>query len=121
MAADAGHTEFLFAYGTLKLEAVQMTLFGRRLGGAGDALPGFKLVPLKIEDPTVVAISGKAQHTVATFTGRATDVVPGMVHAFTPDEIRNADKYEVPAVKRVSVVLQSGARAWVYVDARYVE
>jgi hypothetical protein len=38
----------------------------------------------------------------------------------TPDarEIENADKYEVPAVKRVAVVLQSGVRAWAYVDAR---
>jgi hypothetical protein len=55
------HTESLFSYGTLQLEAVQIT----------------------------------------------------------PDEIQNADKYEVAAVKRVAVVLQSGVRAWAYVDARY--
>jgi hypothetical protein len=54
---------------------------------------------------TVVAISGKAHHTMAKFTGRASDVVSGMVFAVTPDEIQNADKYEVAAVKRVAVVL----------------
>src|SRR5688572_2704624 len=113
------HTEFLFSYGTLQLEDVQIALFGRQLIGTSDALTGFELVPLKIDDQDVVAISGKAYHTMATFTGRASDVVPGMAFAMTPDEIQNADKYEVADVKRVSVVLQSGVRAWVYVDARY--
>lgn len=56
---------------------------------------------------------------MARFTGRASDVVSGAVFAVTPDEIGGADKYEVAAVKRVSVVLQLGARAWAYVDARY--
>ena len=113
------HTELLFSYGTLQLEAVQMATFGRQLAGTSDALRGFEPVLLKIEDPTVVALSGKAHHTMAQFTGRASDVVSGTVFAVTPDEIQNADKYEVAAVKRVAVVLQSGVRAWAYVDARY--
>ena len=119
MAVNEGHTEFLFSYGTLQLEAVQMATFGRQLAGTSDALRGFELVLLEIDDPTVVAISGTAHHTMATFTGRASDVVSGTVFAVTPDDIQNADKYEVAAVKRVAVVLQSGVRAWAYVDARY--
>ena len=115
---DEMYAQFLFSYGTLQLEAVQMATFGRRLAGTSDALRGFELVVLEIEDQTVVAISGKSQHTMAKFTGRASDVVSGMVFAVTPDEIQNADKYEVAAVKRVAVVLQSGVRAWAYVDAR---
>jgi gamma-glutamyl AIG2-like cyclotransferase len=111
-------TEFLFSYGTLQLEAVQMATFGRQLAGTSDALQGFELVLLTIEDETVIAISGKAHHTMATFTGRASDVVSGTVLTVTPHEIQNADKYEVAAVKRVAVVLQSGVRAWAYVDAR---
>ncbi len=113
------HTEFLFSYGTLQLDPVQMATFGRLLNGTRDALPGFELVSLKIEDQTVIAISGKEYHTMARFTGRASDVVSGAVFAVTPEEIQNADNYEVAAVKRVSVVLQSGRRAWVYVDAGY--
>ena len=113
------HSELLFSYGTLQLEAVQLATFGRPLAGTSDALRGFELAVLKIEDATVIAISGKVHHTMATFTGRASDVVSGTVFAVTRDEIQNADKYEVAAVKRVSVVLQSGARAWAYVDARY--
>jgi gamma-glutamyl AIG2-like cyclotransferase len=111
--------ELLFSYGTLQLEAVQMATFGRCLSGTGDVLRGFELALLKIEDQTVVAISGKAHHTMAKFTGRDSDVIPGTLFTVTPDEIQNADKYEVAAVKRVAVVLQSGVRAWAYVDARY--
>jgi hypothetical protein len=119
MTIDKAHTELLFSYGTLQLEAVQMATFGRRMSGTSDALRSFELVLLKIDDAAVVAISGTAQHTMAKFTGRVTDVVSGTVFAVTPGEIQNADKYEVAAVKRVAVILQSGVRAWAYVDARY--
>jgi hypothetical protein len=118
MAVHEFHSELLFSYGTLQLEAVQMATFGRRLTGQSDALRGFELVSLKIEDQQVVAISGKAHHTMAHFTGRPSDVVPGTLFAVTRDEIQNADKYEVAAVKRVAVVLQSGRRAWAYVDVQ---
>jgi len=118
MAVNEVETELLFSYGTLQLEAVQMATFGRNLVGTSDALQGFEMVSLKIEDQTVIAISGKAHHTMAKFTGRASDVISGMVFSVTPDEIQRADEYEVAAVKRVAVVLQSGVRAWVYVDAR---
>ena len=111
--------ELLFSYGTLQLEPVQIATFGRQLAGSTDSLPGFELVALKIEDPAVVALSGKSHHPMAKYTGRASDVVSGVVFAVTPDELANADSYEVAAVKRVSVVLQSGVRAWAYVDARY--
>jgi hypothetical protein len=118
MSVDHKHSGLLFSYGTLQLESVQMATFGRLLAGTRDVLRGFELTPLAIDDPAVVAISGKAIHTMATFTGRDSDVIPGTVFAVTPDEIQRADTYEVAAVKRVAVVLESGVRAWAYVDAR---
>ncbi len=74
---------------------------------------------LKIEDQAVIAVSGKTHHTIARFTGRASDVLFGTVFRVTPDDLQNADKYEVDACKRVAVTLRSGVRAWVYVDAQY--
>jgi hypothetical protein len=117
LPADVPHSERLFAYGTLQLEAVQMATFGRRLTGTRDVLRGFELAALKIDDPAVVAISGKDEHTMARFSGRECDAIPGTVFALTPAEIEHADRYEVAAVKRVSVVLESGIRTWAYVDA----
>ena len=117
MTVDTSPTEFLFSYGTLQLEAVQLATFGRRLAGTPDALPGFEQSMFEIEDKEVVATSGKTHHPIVRFTGRASDLVPGTVFTVTPEELRNADRYEVAAYKRVAVTLRSGTRAWVYVDA----
>ena len=113
-------SESLFSYGTLQLEAVQMATFGRLLAGTSDTLSGFEQMMLKIEDQAVIAVSGMAQHTIARFTGHASDVISGTVFRVTPEDVQNADKYEVDACKRVAVTLRSGVRAWVYVDAQYV-
>ena len=112
-------TEFLFSYGTLLLEAVQLATFGRRLSGERDVLPGFAEASVEIEDAATVSLSGKKHHSIAKFTGRASDTITGTVFALTPAEIQSADKYEVAAYRRVSVVLGSGTRAWVYVDAQH--
>jgi len=119
MTTSQTPTELLFSYGTLQLESVQMATFGRRLAGTGDALPGFEQSMVEIEDRAVIADSGETHHPIVRFTGRASDVVSGMVFAITTDELLCADKYEVAAYKRTAVILQSGVRAWVYVDARY--
>ena len=117
-ATSVAHTELLFAYGTLQSEKVQLATFARILVGNTDALTQYQLEALKIDDERVVAVSGKAHHTMARFTGRASDIVPGTVFAMSPTELESADDYEVPAVKRIEVVLESGIRAWTYVDAR---
>jgi DNA-directed RNA polymerase subunit RPC12/RpoP len=119
MPNDHATTERLFSYGTLQLESVQLATFGRRLVGAADALPGFGREMLKIENEAVVATSGQTHHPIVRFTGREADAVDGMVFEVTPQELLNADKYEVAAYKRVAVTLRSGKRAWVYVDARF--
>lgn len=109
-------SEFLFSYGTLQLESVQQATFGRLLTGTPDVLTGFQLRPLPIEDEYVIAVSGKDEHTIAYFTGRASDEIPGTVFVVTAEELQRTDKYEVEPCRRVSVVLRSGTRAWVYVD-----
>jgi hypothetical protein len=98
---------------------VQMATFGRLLTGRRDVLSGFEQTELIIEDQNVISISGKKRHTIAKFTGRSSDTIPGTVYEVTADEIRSADDYEVAPCQRVTVVLQSGARAWVYVDGRH--
>lgn len=112
------HSQRLFAYGTLQLERVQLATFGRRLSGSVDTLARFTLVPLKIDDDDVIAVSGKAEHSMATFTGNDSDRISGVVYDLSCDELAAADGYEVPAVERVAVVLESGTRAWAYVDSR---
>lgn len=116
MTELSNRTENLFSYGTLQLEPVQRSTFGRLLDGRQDSLPGYKLTMLEILDATVVATSGKTHHPIVGFTGDASDQIQGTVFAITPEELRHADAYEVDDYRRDQVVLQSGVSAWVYVD-----
>jgi hypothetical protein len=103
----------LFSYGTLQDKAVQMANFGRLLTGHADSLPGYTLHPISIDDPSVVALSGKSQHMIAKRSER--DEVAGMVFEITAAELAAADRYEVAQYSRVEVTLKSGVKAWVYV------
>ena len=107
----------LFSYGTLRQANVQLATFGRLLEGRADALAGFALSPMAIEDPHVIATSGSAVHTIARPSGNPEDRVPGLVFRISPAELEAADRYEAGPIRRISVRLASGAQAFVYVAA----
>ena len=108
-------TENLFSYGTLQLEEVQLATFGRKLEGKPDALPGYRLVMIKITDNDFVAKSGTADHRNLQFTGNSADIVEGSVLKVTAAELEQADAYEPEGYERVRTQLRSGADAWVFV------
>jgi hypothetical protein len=107
----------LFSYGTLQLESVQLSSFGRVLAGSRDAMPGFKKSLVEITDPDVLATSGERFHPIVTPSDAPGDKVDGMVFEITAAELAAADRYEVSDYKRVEVTLRSGRKAWVYVKA----
>lgn len=109
----------LFSYGTLQQDNVQLATFGRRLAGQADALVEFEQSMVRIDDPEVVATSGKTHHPIVKFNGDPACRVPGTVFEVSNAELANADTYEVAAYKRVFAMLASGRQAWVYVDARF--
>jgi len=109
---------FLFSYGTLQQEGVQLSTFGRRLDGDADALIGFEQSLLTIDDQEFVKTSGKAQHAIVRFTGRSENAVNGVVFEVSDSELAQADQYEPVGYKRIMTTLRSGKRAWVYADAR---
>lgn len=100
----------LFSYGTLQLEHVQLSTFGRLLEGQRDELPGFE---------QVVATIGRTGHANVTFNGRSDSRVSGTVFEITEAELAAADQYEqLAAYIRIAAMLASGKQVWVYVDAR---
>lgn len=109
----------LFSYGTLQLEAVQMSTFGRLLQGQPDELVGFELSLSRVEDPEFVATSGKAHHSIVKFNGSSDSRVRGTVFEVSESELVKADDYEPAGYKRIATVLASGKQAWVYADARF--
>jgi len=104
----------LFSYGTLQQEAVQLTLFGRRLRGQPDELVGFEQALFTIDDPEFVATSGKAQHAIVKFNGRLESRVKGTALEVSDSELALADAYEPAGYTRISTTLASGSIAWVY-------
>jgi len=106
--------ESLFTYGTLQLEEVQLATFGRRLEGRRDALVGYRLAMVTIQDEDFVAKSGTANHRNLQFTGNDSDLVEGVVFAVTTKELEQSDTYEPEGYARVLVQCRSGLSAWVY-------
>lgn len=107
---------YLFSYGSLQQEAVQLYTFGRLLDGAPDDLPGYEPSLVPIDDPAVVAEIGRTHYANATFNGRPDSRVRGTVFEITDDELEAADRYEEPAAyRRIEATLSSGKVGWVYV------
>ena len=114
---DEQQTEYLFSYGTLQSEAVQLSTFGRKLEGRPDALPSYSLVMIEIEDQDFVVASGTAHHRHLRFTGYRSDIVEGTVLSLTAAELRLSDSYEPTGYERIQVQLRSGSTAWVYINS----
>ncbi|WP_214071198.1 gamma-glutamylcyclotransferase family protein [Mucilaginibacter sp. dw_454] len=114
-------TEFLFSYGTLQLEKVQLSSFGRILKGDKDALIGYSLSQVEITDEAVLAQSEQRFHPVAIPSANREDKVEGVVFEITPAELLKADAYEVDDYARVAVTLSSGKKAWVYILKEYAQ
>ena len=106
----------LFSYGTLQQENVQLLTFGRRLNGHKDELLGFEHSLVRIDDPQVVAATGKTHHANVTFNANEGSRVPGTVFEVTDAELASVDDYEAAfSYRRVAATLASGRQAWVYV------
>jgi hypothetical protein len=54
--------QLLFTYGTLQHAEVQLDTFGRLVAGEPDALPGYTIDYVEIEDQRVVDVSGLSVH-----------------------------------------------------------
>jgi gamma-glutamylcyclotransferase (GGCT)/AIG2-like uncharacterized protein YtfP len=111
-----GAEALLFSYGTLQLETVQRSQFGRRLEGSDDVLHGYRLTEITIRDPDVLAASGIETHP-ALVADPSAPPIAGKVFALTPAELAAADVYESENYARIAVRLASGRTAWVYVKA----
>jgi len=118
MSIKNNYSEKIFSYGTLQYEAVQLSTFGRKLNGTQDILTGYHLSQLEIKNHDVIETSGTATHPILIHTGDVSNEVSGIVFDISPQELQQADEYEVEDYKRVRVQLHSGISAWVYISAK---
>ncbi len=109
--------EYLFSYGTLQKDNVQLELFGRRLSGEKDLLRGYKASNIEIRDRTFLSRGEQPYQLTAINTDDPSDTIEGTVFELSPDEIQLTDMYEPDRFRRVKVKLSSGKKAWVYLNA----
>ena len=84
---------WLFSYGTLQQEHVQLSTFGRLLHGQRDEILGFEQSLVRIEDPQVVAASGETHYANVTFNGRNDSRVRGTVFEITEADMQSKSLY----------------------------
>ena len=106
---------YLFSYGTLQLENVQLQNYNRKLKGFKDTLEGYKLSQIEITNEVVLEKSGKKFHPIAVPSKNKSDFIDGVIFEITENELLETDKYEVSAYKRVQKKFKSGNEAWVYI------
>ncbi len=108
-------SQFLFSYGTLQQERVQLNLYGRILEGENDKLPGYKLMSIKITDETFLAHGEQQWQNTLVTTENIEEEVTGTVFTLTDEELLITDDYEPTGYHRINVTLASGKAAWIYV------
>jgi hypothetical protein len=109
-------TAYLFSYGTLQDEKVQIELFGRLLPGSGDVLKGYKVSTIEIRDESFLSKGEQPFHLIASRSKNGKDFIKGTALEIMEEELVLADEYEPENYKRIVVVLESGKKAWIYVS-----
>ena len=107
--------EYLFSYGTLQKDKVQLETFGRLLKGTADTLTGYELSTIRIEDEDVLAKSEQEVHLIAVPSVEETAHIHGVIFQITHEELLAADGYETDAYQRVKLTFASGREAWIYI------
>ncbi len=105
---------WLFSYGTLQKDEVQLELFERLLNGTSDLLSRYRAASVEIKDEAFLARGENSQQLTLIASDNENDLVQGMVFEISYDELLRADKYEPDGYIRVRVKLASGKQAWVY-------
>jgi gamma-glutamylcyclotransferase (GGCT)/AIG2-like uncharacterized protein YtfP len=106
---------WLFSYGTLQKEKVQLKLFGRIFHGSPDTLNGYKISEIEIKDETFLSKGEEKLQLTAIVSKDRNDQIKGTVFEITEQELLLADQYEPANYKRIKIVLASGKEAWIYV------
>jgi gamma-glutamylcyclotransferase (GGCT)/AIG2-like uncharacterized protein YtfP len=94
---------YLFAYGTLLDKNIQLSVFGHETAGRADQLADYRRIVRSFtygSYPDIVFEKGSS--------------VPGMILELTDYELAQCDRYEGDEYERLSVVLMSGSKTFVY-------
>jgi gamma-glutamylcyclotransferase (GGCT)/AIG2-like uncharacterized protein YtfP len=101
--------ETLFAYGSLREEEVQKTVFGRILKGIPEKLEGYAVKIIEIEEEF-----GLEEYPIIVPSENTNDSIEGILFELTMEELSLSDTYEGNSYTRIQVQLRSSKVVWVY-------
>jgi len=107
-------SEYLFSYGTLQKDNVQLELFGRLLKSSKDTLKGYRVSPIEIKDEIFLSKTGQPNQLIAIISNNENDAIEGSVLEVSREELLLSDTYEPGDYQRIQVELESGKKAWIY-------
>ena len=101
--------EKLFIYGTLRDAKLREKLVGRDIPkGKEDKLMGFQMSSISDEGFCYPILIKKET---------SKEIIEGEIIEVTPVELIMLDRYEGDLYDRIEVVLKSGTKAWLYIEA----
>lgn len=106
-------TTSVFSYGTFTEPQVHQRVYGRRLSGRLDSLPGYRLKLIGVPGYALDALGRSTQP--AAVPGRPDDLIAGMRYEISDLELAAIDSVNSGVFERVWVRLGSGKGAWVFV------
>jgi gamma-glutamylcyclotransferase (GGCT)/AIG2-like uncharacterized protein YtfP len=112
-AVVTGETTQLFSYGSFTQTNVHRRVYGRRLVGQLDSLPGYKLQLVAVP-PDQIEVLGIETQPVAV-EGTDDDIVAGKRYTVNESELAAVDAVNERLFRREWVELTSGESAWVFV------
>lgn len=71
---------------------------------------------IEITDEVFLAKGDGKYQQIAMNTNDKNDAIQGTVFEVSEDELLHADKYEPDNYKRVKIELESGKKAWIYME-----
>ena len=83
--------------------------------GCNDALRIYKATIIEIKDKAFLAKGEENLQQTLVHSQYSNDVIKGTVFEVTQEELLVADKYGPENYNRITVMLQSGKEAWVYI------
>lgn len=107
------NTTMVFSYGSFTQPRVHRKVYGRRLIGRLDSLPGYRLTLIEVPSDTSGVI-GLTSQPAATL-GDEDDVIAGMLYEINDLELAAVDAVNSGTFVREWVTLTSGESAWVFV------
>jgi gamma-glutamylcyclotransferase (GGCT)/AIG2-like uncharacterized protein YtfP len=97
--------QYVFAYGTLRIESVRRELLGYSLASYPAMLKGFSLSTIVLDN---------TEYPIIIETPDSQEVIEGEYFEVDQSDLKKLDDYESSAYRRIKVTLENQIVSWVY-------